>query len=340
MIFIKEKFSMEEEGFTKSFTTICDYEEFKNTVVYNTVVNANMGLLRINTIFLYLKYRNDIGVESESYYHIVSDNEDDYKKIKKLIHSKVTISYSNEKHFNDYMSKLYPEIVKDYTYDNFCKELDSFDKVIDYNWKDFDIDQRVKLVKYVLGINCQETNESNELISNELYNEIKSKFKHRDINSQIDYEILGNIVKDGAERIYNNLNNDYDEYNKWYENYIYGLWEKEEKENYSMESINRVFEDARRRDAGILTPRVENIYANEEKRTIVIKWVDGSTTKVTCDPKDTWDIEKGIAIAVAKKALGNNYNAYSILDKYIKSVKYTESNKEEKKSTKKVKKNE
>lgn len=301
MIFVKEKFSMGEEGYTTSYITIFDYEEFKdtfkNTIVYNVVANANMGLLRINTIFLYLKYRNDIGVESESYYHIVSDNKDDYKKIKKLIHSKVTISYINEKHFNDYMRNLYPEIVKDYTYDNFCKELDSFDKVVDYNWKFFDTDERVKLVKYALGLDYQD-----DSFSNVIYSEIRDRINMMEINSQIDYDILGSIIKDGATRVYNNLNNDFE---KW-------------REEDMIETIYN-----RRKEAHILTPKIKSIYANEEKRTIIVKWHTGETTKVTCHESDTWDLEKGIMACITKYVLGNNYNAYTMLDKYIKSVKYS-----------------
>lgn len=123
-----------------------------------------------------------------------------------------------------------------------------------------------------------------------------------------------------------------------------GLKSNNEGENNMKKSINSIFEEAfeqeRRREAGILTPKIENIYANKEKGTIVIKWQDNTSTKVTCDPKDTWDIEKGIAMAVAKKALGNNYNAYTILHKYIDSVKYTGSSTKEKKLVKKTKKHE
>lgn len=302
MIFVKEKYLVEEEGYTTSFTTICDYEEFKdtfkNTIVYNAVINANMRLLRINTIFLYLKYRNNIGVESEIYYHIVSDNIGDYKKIKKLIHSKVTISHINEKYFNDYMGKLYPEIVKDYIYDYFCKELDSFDKVIDYNWKDFDIGRRIKLVKYALGLDYQD-----DSFSNVIYSEIRDRINMMEINSQIDYDILGSIIKDGATRVYNNLNNDFE---KW-------------REEDMIETIYN-----RRKEAHILTPKIKSIYANEEKRTIIVKWHTGETTKVTCHESDTWDLEKGIMACITKYVLGNNYNAYTMLDKYIKSVKYSD----------------
>lgn len=124
-----------------------------------------------------------------------------------------------------------------------------------------------------------------------------------------------------------------DNYNNYYNKYINNK-SKNEGENNMKKSINSIFEEAfeqeKRREAGILTPKIENIYANKEKRTIVIKWQDNTSTKVTCNEKDTWDIEKGIAMAVAKKALGNNYNAYTILNKYIESVKYAQPTLQEK----------
>ena len=80
-------------------------------------------------------------------------------------------------------------------------------------------------------------------------------------------------------------------------------------------------ETFRRVEAHILTPKIKDIYVNKKKQTIVIKWETNETTKVTCDPKDKWDLEKGIMAAITKYVLGNNYNAYNVLDKYIKSVK-------------------
>lgn len=86
-------------------------------------------------------------------------------------------------------------------------------------------------------------------------------------------------------------------------------------------------EKDRRENAHILTPKIEKIYANKEKGTIVIKWQTGETTKVTCHKTDKWDLEKGIMAAITKYVLGNNYNSYTTLEKYIKSVKVENKNK-------------
>lgn len=83
-------------------------------------------------------------------------------------------------------------------------------------------------------------------------------------------------------------------------------------------------EDSNKREsAHILTPKISNIYVNEKKQTIVIKWQTGEITKVTCMKGDKWDLEKGIMAAITKYVLGNNYNAGNILSKYVKSVKET-----------------
>jgi len=318
MIFVKENFSFINENVIGVYDY---YEQVFRDYDFDNVINANISFFK-NTIFLYLKYRNELGVESESYYHIVSDNTNDFKEIDKLIHSKVAISYAiNEKHFSDYMNKLYPEIEGDYTYDTFLKELGDFDKVVDYNWNYLKICYRVKLVKYALGLDYQDDAD----FSNKTYSEIKSRFKNREINSQIDYETLGNIIEDGAKKVYeNSYKQDWEEYNKWYAQEILGKWSKEEKENKGMRSLYEMFEEARRVDAGILTPKIESIYANKKKRTIVIKWQTGETTKVTCHDGDTWDLEKGIMACITKYVLGNNYNAGNILNKYINSVKYSD----------------
>lgn len=87
--------------------------------------------------------------------------------------------------------------------------------------------------------------------------------------------------------------------------------------------VNEMFEELRRRDAHILTPKVKDIYVSMEKQTIVIKWQTGEQTKVTCQKGDKFDLEKGIAMAITKYVLGNNFYSYNVLDKYIKSAKIT-----------------
>lgn len=55
--------------------------------------------------------------------------------------------------------------------------------------------------------------------------------------------------------------------------------------------------------------------------TIVI-WKDGSKTVVKCGENDIYDKEKGLAMAIAKKAFGNKGNYYEEFKKWL-PVEYT-----------------
>lgn len=51
--------------------------------------------------------------------------------------------------------------------------------------------------------------------------------------------------------------------------------------------------------------KVKAVYSNEAKKTTTIIWQDGSTSQATCEKGDKFDVEKGIAMAIAKKAIGS-----------------------------------
>ena len=70
--------------------------------------------------------------------------------------------------------------------------------------------------------------------------------------------------------------------------------------------------------------KIKDIFVNKEKQTIFVKWENGETTKVTCDPADKWDLEKGVAIAIAKFYLGNNYNGGELFKRYLKKAERSE----------------
>lgn len=55
-------------------------------------------------------------------------------------------------------------------------------------------------------------------------------------------------------------------------------------------------------------PTIRNVIFNNP--ATIIYWDDGTKTVVKCGENDVWDAEKGLAMAVAKKAMGNkgNYN--------------------------------
>ena len=50
----------------------------------------------------------------------------------------------------------------------------------------------------------------------------------------------------------------------------------------------------------------EIVYFNTEKKTTVVKWNDGTETKVTCAPEDEFSPEAGFNACVALKVFGND----------------------------------
>lgn len=49
----------------------------------------------------------------------------------------------------------------------------------------------------------------------------------------------------------------------------------------------------------------------------IVFWTDGSKTVVKCRGGDVYDPEKGLAMAISKKMLGNRCNYYSVFKKWL-----------------------
>ena len=49
----------------------------------------------------------------------------------------------------------------------------------------------------------------------------------------------------------------------------------------------------------------------------IVFWTDGSKTVVKCQKGETFDPEKGLAMAISKKVLGNNYSYYETFAKHV-----------------------
>lgn len=52
----------------------------------------------------------------------------------------------------------------------------------------------------------------------------------------------------------------------------------------------------------------------------IILWKDGTKTVVKCGENEEYDPEKGLAMALVKKQLGNKGNYYNLFRKYLKEV--------------------
>ena len=64
-----------------------------------------------------------------------------------------------------------------------------------------------------------------------------------------------------------------------------------------------------------LTARIVKVIFNDQA-TIVL-WSDGTKTVVKCGENDFYDPEKGLALAISKKCLGNKGNYYNTFKKWL-----------------------
>lgn len=53
----------------------------------------------------------------------------------------------------------------------------------------------------------------------------------------------------------------------------------------------------------------------------VVMWSDGTKTVVKCSPEDTYDMEKGLAMAIVKKMAGNDNRFHKVFKQYPKKKK-------------------
>ena len=65
-----------------------------------------------------------------------------------------------------------------------------------------------------------------------------------------------------------------------------------------------------------LIPDIKNVIFNPP--ATIIFWGDGTKTVVKCSEYDDFDPEKGMAMAIAKKAIGEGNNYYPEIKKWIK----------------------
>ena len=62
-------------------------------------------------------------------------------------------------------------------------------------------------------------------------------------------------------------------------------------------------------------PDIKNVIYNDP--ATIVFWSDGSKTVVKCGEDDEFDEEKGLAMAISKKALGNQGNYYNTFTKWL-----------------------
>lgn len=88
--------------------------------------------------------------------------------------------------------------------------------------------------------------------------------------------------------------------------------------DYSRQSTER----AKKNDIvlfGMCRVSIRKVIFNDPA-TIVL-WSDGSKTVVKCSPEDTYDMEKGLAMAIVKKMAGNDNRFHKVFKQYPKKKK-------------------
>lgn len=68
--------------------------------------------------------------------------------------------------------------------------------------------------------------------------------------------------------------------------------------------------------------RIKKVIFNDP--ATVVLWEDGTKTIVKSGDDDIYDPEKGLAIAIAKKALGNKGNYYNVFKKWLPEYKHND----------------
>lgn len=68
-----------------------------------------------------------------------------------------------------------------------------------------------------------------------------------------------------------------------------------------------------------IAPKIKKVIFNDP--ATIVCWIDGTKTVVKCQEGDTFDKEKGLAMAIIKKMSGNKGNYNNIFSKWIKDEK-------------------
>ena len=63
-------------------------------------------------------------------------------------------------------------------------------------------------------------------------------------------------------------------------------------------------------------PSIRNVIFNPPATFVF--WTDGTKTVVKCGERDAYDPEKGLAMAIAKKAMGNKGSYFAVFKKWVK----------------------
>lgn len=87
-------------------------------------------------------------------------------------------------------------------------------------------------------------------------------------------------------------------------------------QNYLIELKTTARDEYRNRER---LPEISEVIFN--KPATIVKWADGTKTVVKTQGKERYNKEKGLAMAIAKKAMGNSSYYYTIMERYLEDKK-------------------
>lgn len=90
------------------------------------------------------------------------------------------------------------------------------------------------------------------------------------------------------------------------------IWNKAYDSVLVKQVLNSIY--GKEKETSMRLPKIEKVIFNDP--ATIIKWADGTKTIVKAE-NEVFDPEKGFAMAIAKKALGNQGNYYEVFKKWL-----------------------
>ena len=66
--------------------------------------------------------------------------------------------------------------------------------------------------------------------------------------------------------------------------------------------------------------KIKAIFVNQNKKLVVVRWIDNTTTKVQCQPDDDFNVTIGVALAYCYKCFGSNTKFRKAIASRVKEV--------------------
>ena len=82
-----------------------------------------------------------------------------------------------------------------------------------------------------------------------------------------------------------------------------------------MNELTKLYKEFSKMNSKSIHNKIKKVIFNDP--ATIVFWSDGKKTVVKCGERDIYDPEKGLAMAIAKRALGNEGNYYELFKKWL-----------------------